>query len=48
MLALKEYVEVGGLMSYGPSIPALYRRAAPYADKLLKGPSPAISPWNSR
>jgi putative tryptophan/tyrosine transport system substrate-binding protein len=28
MYALKEFVEVGGLMSYGPSIPALYRRAA--------------------
>jgi putative ABC transport system substrate-binding protein len=44
MFALKEYVEVGGLMSYGPSIPALYRRAATYVDKLLKGAKPSDLP----
>ena len=29
----RESVEVGGLMSYGPSLPDLYRRAATYVDK---------------
>ena len=30
-----EYVEAGGLLSYGPSRPAMYRRAASYVDKIL-------------
>jgi len=38
------YVEVGGLMSYGPNFPDLYRRAATYVDKILKGASPANLP----
>jgi putative tryptophan/tyrosine transport system substrate-binding protein len=33
----REYVEVGGLMSYGPNIPDLFRRAADYVDKILRG-----------
>jgi putative ABC transport system substrate-binding protein len=37
-------VEAGGLMSYGPSIPALFRRGAAYADKILKGTRPADLP----
>jgi putative tryptophan/tyrosine transport system substrate-binding protein len=33
----REYVEVGGLMSYGPNFPALFRRAADYVHKILLG-----------
>ncbi len=41
---LKEYVDAGGLMSYGVSLPALFRRAATYVDKILKGANPAELP----
>jgi putative ABC transport system substrate-binding protein len=40
----REFPDSGGLMSYGASIPALYRRAAYYVDKLLKGTNPAELP----
>jgi hypothetical protein len=41
---IREYVEAGGLISYGPNIPDLFRRAADYVDKILKGAQPAELP----
>lgn len=39
-----DYVDAGGLMSYGPDHNALWRRLASYADKILKGTKPADLP----
>ena len=38
------YVEVGGMMSYGPNIRELYRQSAGYVDRILKGTPPALMP----
>jgi putative ABC transport system substrate-binding protein len=40
----REFIEVGGLMTYGVSFPHLYLRAAAYADKIFKGAKPADLP----
>jgi putative ABC transport system substrate-binding protein len=39
-----EFVEIGGLMSYGPSYPGMFRRGAYYVDRILKGTNPADLP----
>jgi putative ABC transport system substrate-binding protein len=40
----REFVEAGGLISYGPNYPDLFRRTAEYVDKILRGARPADLP----
>jgi ABC-type uncharacterized transport system substrate-binding protein len=44
----REFVEVGGLMSYGPNFAELFRHVATFVDKIVKGAKPLISRWSNR
>ncbi len=42
-----EFVKGGGLLSYGPDLPTIYRRGATYVDRILKGTKPGDLPVQS-
>ena len=44
MHSLREWVEAGGLISYGPNMPTIFRRAGEFVDKILRGTRPADIP----
>lgn len=44
MSRYRDFADAGGLLAYGPSLPAVYRRAAHYADRILRGARPGDLP----
>jgi putative ABC transport system substrate-binding protein len=44
MYGFREFADAGGLMSYGPNLPDIYRQSARLVDRILKGTSPAELP----
>ena len=48
MHGFREFAEAGGLMSYGPNFPDLFRRSAEYVDKILHGTERPTCRWNSQ
>jgi len=44
MYGFRQYVDLGGLISYGPHLPDLFKRAATYVDRILKGADPGALP----
>jgi ABC-type uncharacterized transport system substrate-binding protein len=44
MYAIREFVAAGGLMSYGTNFPSLFRSAAEFTDRILRGANPADIP----
>ncbi len=44
MHGIRENVQAGGLMSYGPNFPTMFRRAADFVDKILRGAKPGEIP----
>jgi putative tryptophan/tyrosine transport system substrate-binding protein len=44
MFAVREFADSGGLISYGPDFPAIFRRVAEYVDRIAKGAKPADLP----
>jgi putative ABC transport system substrate-binding protein len=44
MVGSREFVQAGGLMSYAPNFPDIYRRAAAFVDKILRGAKPSDIP----
>jgi len=44
MVGYRDFVKAGALVSYGPHVPSMFRRAGDYVDKILRGAKPADIP----